>query len=91
MTIRETIIDMGYDNAVVFDSPDYDDAIVGITDEGRVIYDYEKMVDSLVERDGITELEAIEFIDYNTIRALAYAGEYAPIIMYPLYKGDEHA
>jgi hypothetical protein len=40
------------------------------------------MVESLVRRDGMTELDAQEFIDYNTIRAIPYAGEYAPIIMY---------
>lgn len=29
----------------------------------------------------MTYLEAVEFIDYNTIRAIPYAGKYAPIIM----------
>ena len=29
----------------------------------------------------MTYLEAVEFIDYNTIRVIPYAGEYAPIIM----------
>lgn len=82
--LRQAICDMDHDDAVVFDKPDYDDAIIGITDEGQVIYDYDTMVKCLVDRDGMSETEAIEFIDYNTIRALPYAGEKAPIIMYKI-------
>lgn len=78
---RDILCEMGYDDAVVFDNPDYDDAIIGVTDEGRVVYDFDAMVKILVERDGMDETEAIEFIEYNTIRALPYAGENPPIIM----------
>lgn len=34
----------------------------------------------------MTEQEAIEWIEYNTIRALPYFGSDAPIIMYPIYE-----
>jgi hypothetical protein len=37
-----------------------------------------------MEEEEFTEEEAIEWIDYNTIRALPYMGEKAPIIMYPI-------
>lgn len=84
MTIRELICEMGYEDSIVFDNPDFDDAIIGITDDGSVVYDYDKMVESLAKQDNITELEAIEFIDYNTLRTIPYIGEYAPIIMYRL-------
>lgn len=82
--LRQAICDMDHEDAVVFVAPDFDDAIIGITDEGQVIYDYDTMVKCLVDRDGMSETEAIEFIDYNTIRALPYAGEKAPIIMYKI-------
>ena len=82
--IREALCDMDHDDAVVFDNPDYDDAIIGVTDEGQVIYDFDMMVECLMKSDGIDETEAIEFIEYNTIRALPYAGEKAPIIMHKL-------
>lgn len=42
------------------------------------------MVDWLVETQNFTDEEAIEWIEINTIRALSYFGEGAPIIMYPL-------
>ena len=82
--VREALCDMGHDEAVVFDNPDFDEAIIGATEDGRVVYDYDAMVKCLAEKDGMTELEAMEFIDYNTIRAIPYAGEYAPIIMYSI-------
>jgi len=41
------------------------------------------MVDWLVENENMTEIDAVEFIDYNTIRALPYTNN-SPIIMYPL-------
>lgn len=81
---REIICDMGYEDAIVFDGPDYDDAIVGVSEDGRVIYDYNKMVESLMSHDGMTEDEAADFVGYNAIRSLPYAGEKAPIVMYPI-------
>ena len=86
--IRSALCDMGQDEAVVFDGLDFDDAIRGVTDEGQVVYDYNAMVRSLMQQDGITEEEAIEFIEYNTIRSIPYAGENAPIIMYHLTTED---
>ena len=87
--IRGLLCDMGYEDAIVFDNPEFDPAIVGVTEDGRVVYDYEKMVAHLMEKDEIEAIDAIEFIDYNTIRALPYAGENAPVIMYPLIYGQE--
>ena len=65
---------------VVFSNPNYKDSIIGISSDNRVIYDYDSMVKELVEKDNITELEAIEFIDYNTLRSLSYV-ENSPIIL----------
>ena len=42
------------------------------------------MIEWLVEKDGITQEEAIEWIEYNTIRAIPYAGSKAPIVMYDI-------
>lgn len=83
---REILEEMGYEDSVVFDSPDFDDAIIGVTDEGRVAYSYDTMVEQLVKRDGMTGEEAVEFIDYNTIRAIPYAPDPKPIIVYPLWE-----
>lgn len=86
--ILDALCDMGYEESIVFDSPDYDDAIVGVSDEGRVVYDYDEMVRILVERDGMDEIEAIDFIEYNSIRALPYV-ENAPIVVHMLRMEDD--
>lgn len=84
MSKREQLCDAGCEEAIVFDNPDYDDAIIGYTTDCCAVYDYDQMVVSLMEQDGMTEEEAVDFIDYNTIRSLPYAGENAPIIMIKL-------
>ena len=68
-------------STILFDDPSFDKSIVGITDDGRLVYDYEKMIDELAEEDGISLEEAQEFIDYNTMRALPQDGQYTPIIL----------
>ena len=71
-------------STILFDGPSFDQSIVGITDDGRLVYDYEKMVNELAEEDGISYEEAQEFIDYNTMRSLPINhqdGQYTPIII----------
>lgn len=70
------------EDAIVFNNPSFDNSIIGTTIDGQAVYDYEKMVEELMRDDDISEQEAIDWIDYNTIRALPYAGEMAPIIMF---------
>ena len=43
-----------------------DDAIAGESDCGRLIYDYNKMLRIFI-RQGMSETEAIEWIDYNVM------------------------
>jgi len=42
------------------------------------------MVEWLIKEEKCAEEEALEWIDYNTLRALSYFGEDSPIVMYPL-------
>lgn len=84
MNVKERILNAGYENIIIFDNYSYDDALIGISDDNRAIYDYNKMIEWLIEKEGFTEIEAIEWIEYNTIRSLPYMGSDAPIIMYPL-------
>ena len=82
--IRELFCELGFEESVFLDPVDLDSAVVGHTDEGRVIYDYEKLVEAFMAADGMTDEEAREWIDYNTLRALPYIGEKAPIVMYSI-------
>ena len=84
LTNRLLLCDLGYEESIVFRNPDYDSAIIGVTHDGRVVYEYNKMVEDLMNEDDMTEIDAVDFIDYNTIRSLPYAGDEGPIIMYML-------
>lgn len=79
---RQLLMDLGYEEAIIFKNPDYDAAIVGISSDNRVVYDYDKMITCLMFEDDMTLEEAMDFIDYNTMRALPYAGEDGPIVIY---------
>lgn len=84
MTAEEKLQEAGWDDVVILKDYSYDDALVGVTEDGRAVYDYGKMVLWLMETEGMAEDEAIEWVEYNTIRALPYFGPDAPIIMYSL-------
>lgn len=85
MNIRETLCDMGYEDTIVFENYSFDSALIGVSTDGRAIYVYELMVEWLVETQGFEDsLEAIEWIEYNTLRALPYMGEMSPIIIHRL-------
>jgi hypothetical protein len=74
--------DQDYNDIVLFDGYSYDTAFIGLTHDGRAIYDYDLMVRWLMQTENIDEIAAIEWIDYNSIRALSYAGEKGPVILY---------
>ena len=80
--IREQLVELGFDDSILLENPDYDSAIIGYDENsGRVIYDHEKMVKYLMNNEDMSYDEAIDFIGYNTIRATPYMGENAPIIL----------
>lgn len=84
MTTEERLLDAGYEDVVFFTNYSYDDALIGVTEDNRAVYDYEKMVRWLMHIEGWSETTAQEWIEYNTVRSLPYGGESAPIIVYPL-------
>lgn len=78
----DKLVALGYEGMPYFTDPDYDEAIVGVDDAGRVVYDYERMAQCLMDEDGMSYEDAIEFIEYNTIRTIPYMGEMAPVILH---------
>ena len=68
-------------NAIKFTNPSYDTAIIGITQDGNLIYDYNKMITHLL--DCMPTEDAIDFIEYNTLGILPTIPiENRPIILY---------
>ena len=84
MTAEEKLLNNGYEDVKYLTNYSYDSALVGVTDNNRAVYDYNKMIEWLMKEEEMSYEDAAEWIDYNTIRALPYFGEDGPIIFYPL-------
>lgn len=61
-------------DAVMWDG--FDDAVIGMTDNGNVAYDVTK-IHEILESQGMTIDEAIEFAEYNIL--CAHVGEFTPV------------
>ena len=86
MGIREELVEHFGDDLLFADS--FDAAIIGVSlgaSRGRVVYDVEKMVQVLSQREGIACEEAWEYLEYNTFSA--YVGDRTPIYV----SGMNHA
>ena len=81
MAINLDIRNLLPDDALVFDNMSYDNAIIGTTFDGRAIYDYDTMVLELMKDEDWSYEASIDWIEYNTLRSLPYAGEEAPLVV----------
>lgn len=79
--ILEEIKELADPEAISWDG--FDDAIVGTDTHGKLVYDVNKMIEVLVSRDGMSEDEAMEYLDFNVL--CAYVGELTPVHVY-IYK-----
>ena len=100
--LRQKIADAGFTNSIVYDEPSFDNSIIGVDDNGKVVYSVELMMTEFVREDEgdkydnfeslsaeeQTEyidkrVEALEFIEYNTVRATPYMATYGitPVIL----------
>ena len=79
--IEDYNIDEIAEGAIILDG--LDDAIVGVTEEfgngRRILYSADKIIGVLMERDGMTWHEAVEFYDYNILGL--HAGEQNPVFL----------
>ena len=92
--LRDKIRDNGFERFIVYDYPSFDDSIIGVEVNGTIVYAYPLMVEEYImdECDNNTEpltndelyekrTDAMEFIDYNTLRATPYMGPTAPVVL----------
>ena len=61
-------------------SDGYDDAVMGISTDGKLVYSVEKMIEILIRDSDMNKVDAIEWLEYNTFNA--YVGEMTPIWVY---------
>ena len=74
----------GHEETVFFEHPSMVKAITGITDSEQLIYDYNLMIEAAMEEEGWTCEDAIEWIEYNTLRSIPYMGSNHPIVSLPI-------
>ena len=74
---------------IFFDEPSYEEALIGETDDGKVVYDYYGMIESLIKNEGMSDDDASDFISYNTVRLAPYLGERSPLIVDRSYELDD--
>lgn len=85
MSINESIsefLEHRTDGAIVYNG--FEDAFVGCVQRcsspGVAVYSYEKMIDVLVRRDGLSYDEAAEFIDFNVLGG--WVGDQTPYVLF---------
>ena len=76
-------------DAIIYDN--MDDALIGVhrgithgqaglyPEEAIAVYSYVKYIEIYIERDGMSEEDAVEFFDYNV--AGGYVGKFQPIVI----------
>ena len=80
--MTETLTDLGAEDALLMDG--FDDCILGILerfgiDQPIVVYDREKVIAKLIDRDGMTHEEALDFYYFNQLGA--WVGEKTPAFL----------
>ena len=80
---KERLCEFGLEESLVIDGFDVDKAVVGVSHDERLIYDYELLVEALME-EGLEREDAEDYISYNIIGSIEGGGEKYPIIMHRL-------
>ena len=84
--LEEILLDNGLEGAAYFVDDDFDTAIIGYTDDGRLVYSYDEMVEWYKNKYEVDDITAMEWLDYNTVRTVPYMGATKPIIVYSLIR-----
>ena len=64
------------DNKTLF-AAGFADAIIGYSDDGKIVYSKSKMVEVLISEEDMSMIDAIEHCEFNIWNS--YVGEFTPI------------
>jgi transcriptional regulator with XRE-family HTH domain len=82
--LKEWLVDQGYENSILLEGPSHRNAIIGVSENGRVIYSAKLILQNMMINEGMEYEEAVDHFSYNLLRSLPYMGEMAPIIQYDI-------
>ena len=85
--LKEYLADTYGKGMLMLDGPEFDGGIIGVSDGGRLVYSYGKLVDALAEANGWSREDAVDWVEFNTLRSLPYYGN-APVVVYDLDVDD---
>lgn len=83
MNAEEILLENGYENVLTYGWTDCDDALIGVSNDDRAIYDYDLMIDSIINHNDMSYEEAVDWVE-GIIQFIPISNNKLPIIMYRL-------
>ena len=83
-SLKEWLLDQGYEESILLESPTYRNAVLGVSDDGRVIYSERIIIEDMMIDEGMDLESALDHFSYNLLRSLPYMGNMAPIILHDI-------
>ena len=65
--LLDTIAEINPNAIVLEPQSTFNQAIIGSDPDGRVVYSSNKIIRAFISEDGMSEEEAIEYFEYNTL------------------------
>lgn len=81
MSVNLGIRDKLPPNSIVLEDESFDNSIIGVSLDDRVIYLFDLMACEYMEDNDCTIEEAWEWLDYNTLRAIPYMPDPKPMVV----------
>lgn len=78
-TAEERFFACGYENVPLLYA--FDTALIGVTTDGRAVYDYDLMIRSLMRNEDMDHDEAVSWLEENTLSAMPNIGAKYPIVI----------
>lgn len=72
------------EGATYFANKEFEDAIIGVTDDGRFVYDFWKMVESTMKDSDCDADEAFDYVSSGVANFVPAMGGKYPVIFYGL-------
>lgn len=70
MNVEEKLLDAGYENVKYLTNYSYDEALIGVSEDNRAVYDFNKMVEWLVRKRALQRPMLLNGL--NTIQFAVY-------------------
>lgn len=81
-----TVLEILENNGIIVDDTEeivqidgFEKALVGITDDNRLVYSYQKMVEVMMD-GGADKYDAMDYVDYNIMRCQGYISRHTIVV-----------